>query len=519
MNFVIGPKDFEISTKKALPILDSSVTLVERMSPSASIDFTEDNIYRLFGNEAAENESLPRLKEYYFKSKTYEQIVGTLPLRLLVGHKGIGKSALFKIAISEDPERGYLPVSIRPDDIVGIGRDTSDFLALIHDWKQGLIKIISHKILESFGVKNSNEILSKVTWATGQVASILIRSVKDIEKRADLTAAQRLLINNFLRNHVITIYIDDLDRGWEGKPQDIKKISALLNAVRDLSADNASIRFRIALRSDVYFLYRTSDESTDKIDGSVIWYSWTNHDILLLLVKRVETFLGRQFDETKMAKWEQYAVAKFLDPVMQPRFYGQGKWENIPTYRMLMSLIRKRPRDLVKLSSLAARNAYDSGSNLIGTEHFSAIFNDYSQGRVQDAINEYKTELPDIERLIMNMKPTRKQKTAQESYTFATDQLFRKIQSVQQTGEFRFANGKPATEKQLAQFLYKINFLTARKMLPNEEIQRKYFEENRYLSNEFADFGYGWEIHPAYRWALQPDSVEAIIRQLDLSQE
>ena len=160
MNFVIGPKDSEISTKKALPILDSSVTLVERMSLSASIDFTEDNIYRLFGNEAAENESLPRLKEYYFKSKTYEQIVGTLPLRLLVGHKGIGKSALFKIAISEDPERGYLPVSIRPDDIVGIGRDTSDFLALIHDWKQGLIKIISHKILESFGVKNSNEILS-----------------------------------------------------------------------------------------------------------------------------------------------------------------------------------------------------------------------------------------------------------------------------------------------------------------------------------------------------------------------
>src|SRR6202008_4737110 len=99
-----------------------------------------------------------RLKEYYFKSKTYEQIIGRLPLRLLVGHKGIGKSALFKVAISEDPERGNLAVSICPDDVVGIGQNKTDFLMLINEWKLGLIKIISHKILESLGIKNDNEI-------------------------------------------------------------------------------------------------------------------------------------------------------------------------------------------------------------------------------------------------------------------------------------------------------------------------------------------------------------------------
>ena len=107
------------------------------------VEFTEDNIYRLFGNEAAEGESLSRLKQYYFKNKTYDQISGKLPLRLLVGHKGIGKSALFKVAISEDPERGNLPISIRPDDVVGIGQNTTDFLALINEWKLGLIKISS----------------------------------------------------------------------------------------------------------------------------------------------------------------------------------------------------------------------------------------------------------------------------------------------------------------------------------------------------------------------------------------
>ncbi|MBW4500340.1 MAG: hypothetical protein KME57_12465 [Scytonema hyalinum WJT4-NPBG1] len=60
-------------------------------------------------------------------------------------------------------------------------------------------------------------------------------------------------------------------------------------------------------------------------------------------------------------------------------------------------------------------------------------------------------------------------------------------------------------------------FLTARKESPNGGILRKYFEENRYLKSKFVDFGFDWEIHPAYRWALQPDTIEDIFRNLELS--
>jgi hypothetical protein len=77
-----------------------------------NLEFTEHNIQKLFGNEAAESESIERLKEYYFKNPTYSQIVGDIPLRILVGHKGIGKSALFKVAISEDVDRNAVPILI-----------------------------------------------------------------------------------------------------------------------------------------------------------------------------------------------------------------------------------------------------------------------------------------------------------------------------------------------------------------------------------------------------------------------
>ena len=81
----------------------------------------------------------------------------------------------------------------------------------------------------------------------------------------------------------------------------------------------------------------------------------------------------------------------------------------------------------------------------------------------------------------------------------------------------RFTPRKRATERELAAFLYKINFLTARKENADGSITRKYFEDSRYLQSRFVDFGFDWEVHPAYRWALQPDNVADIFKTLELS--
>jgi hypothetical protein len=182
----------------------------------------------------------------------------------------------------------------------------------------------------------------------------------------------------------------------------------------------------------------------------------------------------------------------------------------------LMSLIRKRPRDLVKLCTLAARRARIQAAGIIRTGDFENIFEDYSQGRIQDTVNEFRSELPDIERLLLNMRPSKRERTAKQGYVYQTDALLKKIDDVLQGGQFTFASGKSATAKELAAFMYKINFLTARKEV-GQEIVRKYFEENRYLSNEFREFGFAWEIHPAYRWALQPESLNSIYRELELA--
>ena len=75
----------------------------------------------------------------------------------------------------------------------------------------------------------------------------------------------------------------------------------MLNTLHDLSRDIQNLKLRISLRSDVYYAVLTSDETTDKIDESVIWQNWTNHEILVMLIKRNKNIF-KEIDLKKIYK-------------------------------------------------------------------------------------------------------------------------------------------------------------------------------------------------------------------------
>lgn len=483
------------------------------------ITFDDITIQGLFGFEDAESESLDRLKEYYFKNSTYERVRADLPVRILVGHKGTGKSALFKVAMSEDREDGNLPILIRPDDIAELGRSDENFLLKVKQWKYGLTKLIGEKVLTEFSI-NPEEYSSKLGQFGLKILDFLTGTLEGaIENKVSMTPAQQRMVAKYLENHRILIYIDDLDRGWEGKTDDISRISALLNSIRDMANDNPGLRFKVSLRSDVYYLVRTADESADKIEGSVVWCRWTNQEILALLIKRVQTFLGNTIDEVPLRDAPLKHISTFLDEVIEHRFYDWRKQEDVPTYQVMISMIRKRPRDMVKLCTMAARVAYDKGAHKINSDHFKAVFEEFSQGRMQDTINEYKSELPNIQDLLFGMRPTRKERDEGKGFVYSTPELCKKLNNLKQNKVFVFKSGKPSTPEELINFLYKINFLMARKELEDGRIQRKYFEENRYFMSGGINFGYDWEVHLAFRWALQPEGVEDILRSIKMQSE
>lgn len=477
--------------------------------------FTDETIYAIFGNEDAENERPERLKAYFFRNRAYDSLKADLPIRILVGHKGVGKSALLKICHIEDQEAGYLTLWIRPNDVFsGVETGAASFLGLVENWKIGLCTLIVRKSLEASGLFEESAKVSKVTGGAKHLLSSLGKHF--VAGEADLDSAGLATVRKFQKGQRIRVYLDDLDRGWQARSSDILNISALLNAVRDLAGEDSKIQFRIGLRTDVYHLVRTSDESTDKVEANLIWLIWSNHEILTAMAKRVSTYFGEDVDEKKLVVMRQKDIAHKLNRVISPKFEGRGKWENEDTYRILMTLVRKRPRDLVKLFYYAAKEAARDDSEIIQSTHLQRVFEKYSNERLRDVINEFKTELPQIEDVLLGMRQTAKERDAGIGPVFDDGQIYTKLQGILSGLSANFTNGERVTAQNLARFLYKCDFVTAR-FEKDGYIVRKHFEENQVLMNNRAQFGFKWEIHPAYRWALEPQGVNTLLQRIDLS--
>lgn len=464
--------------------------------------FNDETIEKLFGADDAENEDARRFVEYFYHNRAYESLVADLPLRILVGHKGVGKSALLKRAFLQDQATKHPTAWLYSSDLNAIKAEASqkrDFIERIEVWKREILKYLANSVLEdTLGILPSNT-KEEIHKSNSQSLIRLIAQALEEAPKQERSAS------------AINLHIDDIDRGWAAQSNDITNISALLNAMRDIAGQDRRIRFRIGLRSDVYFLVRTSDESTDKIERNVIWLRWTNNEILRLAAKRIETFFGKNPSEADLAKLQQSQISQnILARVISPTFQGKGHWSNRPIHNVLLSLTRGRPRDLVKLFQGAAKRAHSQRREIISSEDLEHSFQPYSQERLQDIINEFRSELPDIEKLLLHMRPTKKQQRTADSYLFTTDQLSVKLQDIMSHVPLRFTNARYVTPRSLIQFLYKIDFITARRE-DSTGIDRKYFDESRFLANEIVEFGYNWEIHPAYRWALQPQNIQDVI--------
>lgn len=478
------------------------------MTMNKTITFSEEQISGLFGELAAEDEKKQQFKNSFFKSDTYEKIHNDRPLRILVAHKGIGKSAIFRMSYEENIDQKVLSLWVRPNDISDLcnAEDSESSLSLIEKWKSGLNKRIVELVMRNFKTSFGNEYVNAFFNKGMELIDVITSVVKDIGEKIDIDQSKKIIIDKYLKKHKIVIYIDDLDRAWEGTKGNVNRIAALLNAVRDLTNESEGLNFRISLRSDVYYLVRTADESTDKIEGNVIWLTWTEHELLVFLVKRIQNYLGNKLSETVLLKKPQFENAKHLYQIMESNFMGDGKWNNKPIHYIILSLTRRRPRDLINLCTQAAREANDNKHSKIDTSDWENVFERYSQNRLQDTINEHRYELPQIERLLLGMKPSNTQKKLSGTSKYTEEQLLRKISGIVQRGNFLFSNGRVASSKELLTFMYKINFLVGRKEASDGYIDRKYFEDNKYLSTEYTEFGYEWEVHPAFRWALYPES-------------
>ena len=202
--------------------------------------FDDATIEKLFGADDAENEKEDEFKEYFYYNKIFVNLDNELPIRLLVGHKGIGKSALLKRTFLSDREQGRLAVRLQPSDILGtkIGAQIKDFNSLVERWKDGLLAAVAVKAVAEFARDKVEE--AEIVGLGAKISKFLPLLSKMLADRAKKFSdkADRAIVDALALAGAINIYIDDIDRGWTASENDIRNISALLNAVRDISGSD-----------------------------------------------------------------------------------------------------------------------------------------------------------------------------------------------------------------------------------------------------------------------------------------
>lgn len=486
-----------------------------------NIDFNEDQIGEMFGELDAQEDDEKRLDDFFLKTDIFNKIHNRRPLRIIVAQKGVGKSAILRKSYLENIHNNQLSLWVRPDDIENLEtiENSTDTIKLIRQWKTGLEKLIISKVCDNMELTQNDTVKNGIKSGL-KITEQLSRIIVKLKDHVNMSEINKLFVEQYTKNNEIYVYIDDLDRAWNGSKENVARISALVTAARNMCSDDNSLKIRISLRSDVYYLFRKADESTDKVSNNVIILDWSQHELLAMLVKRVQLYFGEKISDSKLLEMPQDEMAEYLNIVMEDKFKGKGKWNNTPLRKILLSLVRKRPRDLINLCVLSSRHANTNKRNKIVTDDWESSFSNYSQDRFNDTIVEHKFEIGNIESLLKGMAPSSsemKNRREKRLFIYDTKGILAKIGTIIERGDYRFSNQREkATPQEVLVFLYKINFLTARKTLQSGYIDTKYFEDNNYLAGlDNVDFGYDWEVHPAFRKVLYPASKD-IFETMDI---
>jgi hypothetical protein len=486
--------------------------------------FSVENITEVFGADAADIEDPARLYTFFLENDSYKEVRAPNPVTLVVGQKGIGKTALMLVSSFDDRRANFPNIFIRASKILSQTQDSASPSQAISTFRGVIEQALVDEVVGTLSKEAAMSIgtpaaASNIVGTLARLGSSIIADQNDHVRKAAQKIAPWLLKS--IRS--VNVYIDDTDVDWDGSPKSGNRIAHLIQACFQIAAESqGDLRFKISIRSDLYNYLSTTSDLIDKIQSGVVKCRWTNDQIFRVIAKRIAVYDGKDFDDEGVAALKQEDVFReYFTGFFEPRFLDTGAWENVPMRHVLLSFVRQRPRDLIGLCQLAGKAAAKNNT-LIDTDCIKNVVTEYSNGRFNDTVVEFKNELPEIEKLLYEMRPLdRKRRSKQPENPekkrnyYSNDELMSKLKNISERIDLRFSHStikaKPAD---LANFLFKINFLVASRKIPGGQTERMYYDFSDEHLREVRLGKWDWEVHMAYRWAIQHDPA-AVWKELD----
>ncbi|MDB5935023.1 MAG: hypothetical protein JWQ01_2367 [Massilia sp.] len=362
------------------------------------------------------------LGQLFIPPTQFDQLCAIEPggLRILIGNKGIGKSAVVEWIHKVATNKKLPCLLIRPDNIATKELPTTqDIGSLKRYYYDVLLKTIGAQIgsqlkgfLTGSAAKLHNEARQKglseddfIQKSLNLISAISlpvskINGTQLAKELAGENSSNSLIaaINSQLLStgSVLYLLIDDTDQlAAPDQAAHLNRIWALLLAVRRLAGECQSVRAIVTLRSSVWSRMTTESlgqrDQTDHLRGLVIPLKADDTMMKSIIRRRLESAAK----DAGRLRVDPYTVFFNGDTMKLPTSEETRTWD-----QFILKSARERPRDAIQLIKNMVDSAIINRTANIGSAEAGDAMKVYSSERVDDIANEFSLDCKNIKEII-----------------------------------------------------------------------------------------------------------------------
>lgn len=372
-----------------------------------------------FGAPAAERDIAVGLQDYFVESEAYNRIASRSKT-IVLGNRGTGKSAIFKVLAERSKSAGSLVIELNPEhysyemltSILRSEREGSwaKHGAFSSSWRYLILIRVMQELTASgprvktgSAAKIYNYLRDNFKGAADSPIALLVAYLKRIEgfkigtyeaaiKTRELASLYKLqeleplipCVQELLEKRPVVVLVDELDKGWDSSEDAKAFVSGLFQAAISLNELSKKLTVCISLRQELYDSIPALYDDTQKYRDLVETIRWDEPSLLAVVAKRIRHSVP---DLARASDAECWASV-FAETLT----YRKNK-----SFNYLVDRTLYRPRELIQFCTDAVEEARSSNSVPIDYSIVSHVELAYSSAREKDISSEYRFQFPGLE--------------------------------------------------------------------------------------------------------------------------
>ena len=371
-----------------------------------------------FGAPAAERDISVGLIEYFVESEAYQRLASRKKM-IVLGNRGAGKSAIFKVFAERERRAGRLVLELRPEEFSyellgnilqkqaqGAWAKHSAFASA---WKYLILVLVMKEITKSgprLKTGNASRIYEYLRDnhkdTQDSPIGVLISYLKRIEgfkigtyeaavKTRELTRLYRLeeltpllpCLKHLFERRKVVVLVDELDKGWDSSEDAKSFVGGLFQASISLNELCPEFTVYVSLRQELYDSIPLLYEDAQKYRDIIETIQWDEVALRSIVAKRIRYSLPNTSALTDEECWNLI-------------FAETLQYRKTKSFNYMIDRTLYRPREIIQFCTDALEEGRKSHVVPIDYGVISTAELGYSSARAKDIAAEYRFQYPGL---------------------------------------------------------------------------------------------------------------------------